>query len=41
MSSMMKSQGSIGKMGGNAMTPQVSNIKFDDVAGYDEVKAEL
>ncbi len=41
MSAMMKQQTSVGKMGSGAMTPQISNIKFDDVAGYDEVKAEL
>lgn len=40
MSSMMKQQTSVGKMKGG-MTPQVSNVKFEDVAGYDEVKAEL
>ncbi len=38
---MMKRQGSIGNMNQGAMTPQISNIRFDDVAGYDEVKAEL
>ncbi len=38
---MMKKQGSMGGMNQGAMTPQISNIKFDDVAGYDEVKAEL
>lgn len=38
---MMKRQGSMGGMNSGAMTPQISNIKFDDVAGYDEVKAEL
>lgn len=41
MVKVMKSQGSIGNMNKNAMMPQVSNIKFSDVAGYDEVKAEL
>ncbi len=38
---MIKQQTSVGKMGSGSMTPQMSNIKFDDVAGYDEVKAEL
>lgn len=37
----MKQQTSVGRMNNGALAPQVSNIKFDDVAGYDEVKAEL
>ncbi len=38
---MMKKQGSMGQMNSGSLVPQRSNIKFDDVAGYDEVKAEL
>ncbi len=38
---VMKSQGSIGNMNKGAMTPQISNVKFVNVAGYDEIKAEL
>ncbi|NQX83293.1 MAG: ATP-dependent zinc metalloprotease FtsH [Mycoplasmataceae bacterium] len=41
MTKVMKSQGSIGNMNKGAMSSQISNIKFSDVAGYDEVKAEL
>ena len=41
MMKVMKSQGSIGNMNNAAMSPQISNIKFENVAGYDEVKAEL
>ena len=41
MKSVMKSQGSIGNMNKKKLAPQVSNIKFENVAGYDEVKAEL
>ncbi len=41
MKSVMKSQGSIGNMNKKTLSPQVSNIKFENVAGYDEVKAEL
>jgi len=37
---MMKQQGA-GKMSSKAMTPQISNVTFKDVAGYPEVKAEL
>ncbi len=37
----MKRQGSIGQMNKGAMSPQMSNVKFDSIAGYDEVKAEL
>lgn len=41
MTKVMKSQGSMGNMSKGAMSPQISNIKFKDVAGYDEVKSEL
>ncbi len=41
MSAMMKQQTSVGKMNNSSMTPQMSNVTFNDVAGYDEVKAEL
>ncbi len=41
MTRVMRSQGSIGNMNKKTLAPQVSNIKFKDVAGYDEVKAEL
>ena len=41
MTKAMKSQGSIGNMNKKSMVPQMSNIKFSNVAGYEEVKAEL
>ncbi len=34
-------QSSVGKMNKKSMLPQMSNIKFDDVEGYTEVKQEL
>ncbi len=41
MTKVMKSQGSIGNMNKKSLSPQMSDVKFKDVAGYDEVKAEL
>ena len=37
----MDRQQGVGKMGSKELTPQISNIKLADVAGYDEVKQEL
>lgn len=41
MKKMMTQQGNIGNMSKKSMAPQISNIKFSNVAGYDEIKAEL
>lgn len=41
MTKAMSSQGSIGNMNKGSMSPQISNIRFSDLAGYDEIKAEL
>ena len=41
MKKMMSQQGNIGNMSKKSMAPQISKIKFSDVAGYDEIKAEL
>jgi ATP-dependent Zn protease len=41
MKMAMKQQGSIAQMNKKSLAPQMSNIKFDNIAGYDEVKAEL
>lgn len=41
MKKMMTQQGNIGNMSKKSMAPQISNIKFANVAGYEEIKAEL
>ncbi len=41
MRMMIKKQTQTGNMGKKQLTPQMSNVRFSDVAGYQEVKDEL